>query len=236
MASGSLPHLPPAKPPRDAKKHSKRESDADPLLQRFVILPGDHGNRSYPDLLVALPRMRRGISFEEAHRTLKSRSSFMLAPRQFLDFVDHLLKGEVHIGTGEKADPRIVAMTLQGIVQKGPPARGEWLDSVFSRGDDGVWRVAYRQLQPSGLLREVVEDLEPCLMSDDRIDFQAWREDATSQGMPPVGTPKGYLRYFAPIDGGVAHFAANSAIVKFGCHWLGQAPILGVREAKLLPD
>lgn len=218
------------------KKHTKLEDDTDPLLQRFVILPGDHGNRSYPDLLVALPRMRRGIPFDEAHRLLRGRSSFMLSPRVFLDFVDHLLGGNVHIGTGAKADSRIVAMALQGIVQKGPPARGEWLDSVFSRGDDGNWRVAYRKIQPSGLFQEVVEDLEPCLMTDDRVDFQAWREHATSQGMPPIGTPKGYLRYFAPVDGGVAHFAANSATVKFGCHWLGQAPILGVREAKLFVD
>src|SRR3989344_961370 len=189
----------------------------------YLILPGrQHGNYEYPDLLVSTDRSHLGRNWNDAYEALRQEDSFMLNPRQFVDFLSLLKSGEAYDGNGKRVNREKLGSVLDDIVKVKSPVRAEWLDAKFS--SQGTirkkWYMGYRDFQGN----EIINPLEDCLRSDKvpGIDLNYWLSNATSQGLPPSNNTDGGLYYYHPREGAVVWFGANSGRVDLNC---GRDPV-----------
>ena len=127
----------------------------------YLILPGkQHGDYSYPDLLVQTTRLGYDPEVENIAKKLNltlsdtgtenngsgfigninwstalklnlSLDSFTLNPRQYLDFLALLKFGNAFYADGKKADKDVLDNILDEIITKRNPYRAEWLDADF---------------------------------------------------------------------------------------------------------
>ena len=202
----------------------------------YLILPGrQHGNYEYPDLLVSTDRSHLGRNWNDAYEALRQEDSFMLNPRQFVDFLSLLKSGEAYDGNGKRVNREKLGSVLDDIVKVKSPVRAEWLDAKFSKQGTirKKWYMGYRDFQGN----EIINPLEDCLRSDKvpGIDLNYWLSNATSQGLPPSNNTDGGLYYWHPRDGAVVRFGAGSDWVFLGCNGYPDFSdsALGVRRAKI---
>src|SRR3989344_9495227 len=88
----------------------------------YLILPGrQHGNYEYPDLLVSTDRSHLGRNWNDAYEALRQEDSFMLNPRQFVDFLSLLKSGEAYDGNGRKVNKGKLGSVLDDIVKVKSP-------------------------------------------------------------------------------------------------------------------
>ena len=200
---------------------------------KYLILEGrKHGSYEYPDLLVGMERDYLGKDWNDAHTALNQNNSYMLTIRQFVDFLSLLKSGSAYDGKGNKVDKRKLDSILDEIVTVRNPWRSEWLDAKFKNGN-----IIYHNLvgNPSSLV-EVREPLSAYLDKDKTpgINLDNWLKEANQHGLPKKTVDKGKMYYWAPADGAVAGFLADSVRALLYC---GRDPTdtnasLGVRPVR----
>ena len=202
--------------------------------ESYVILPGKvHGGYSYPELLVSVDRKYNGNNWFKAHEKLHKDDSFMLTPRQFVDFLELLMLGKVYDGAGGKIDSSRVSQLLEDITTKRDPYRAEWLDADF-KVVGGKLMMNYNHRTISGkLVPQNIEQLESCLMEDCYVDLSS----ANRQGFPTRKSSNQEFYFWHPLsdNNSVARFWADSGRVYLSCSWFPQVSDsgLGVRVAKI---
>ena len=162
----------------------------------YLILPGkQHGDYSYPDLLVQTTRLGYdpeveniakklnltlsdtgtenngsgfigNINWEQALKLNLSLDSFTLNPRQYLDFLALLKSGNAFYADGKKADKNALDNILDEIITKRAPYRAEWLDADFKVKNDKLYVNYNHKLVGNDLVPQKSELLEECLMED----------------------------------------------------------------------
>ncbi len=219
------------KPPEPPKPERKIIADIS-APESYILLEGKaHGSYSYPDILVSMDKFLPNLNWQQAHEALQKENSLMLAPRQYVDFLNLLKSGNAYDGNGNKIDSSRLSAMLEDITAVRDPWRAEWLDAKF--GNDAI---TYHKINPDGSSKQVTEPLEECLTQDRTpgIDLDDWIKRANNQGLPPENVKEGSLYYWYPRNGCVAGFDAYSGWAYFGCNGdpLSSGAALRVRRAK----
>ena len=209
-----------------------------PNPESYIILEGQkHGTYSYPDMLVSMDKSYFNQDWYSAQRTVHQNNECMLTPRQFVDFLNLLKSDRAYNGEGKPLPGSKLNSLLDEIiiVRSHWSAewlarnywRVEWLDACFSAQGETT-KVTYHTIRGDGILEQVTEPLEDCLMNDKTpgIDLDDWLKKATYQGFPDKktgsGSPdkktgSGSLYYWYPRDERVAGFGASSVGAGLGC-------------------
>lgn len=206
--------------------------------ENYIILEGrKHGSYEYPDLLLPSQRNHFNEDWNQSHESLKTENSYMITIRQFVDFLNLLKSGEVYNGAGRKIDSRNVNKVLDEILTLKDPWRAEWLDARFTKKQGNEMYVNYHKINNNGIIEEVTEPLEECLMKDRApgMNLDDWLKNANNQGLPKKDVAEGDLYYWNPRKDRVAWFGASSVGADLVC---GRDPAdsdagLGVRGAKI---
>ena len=191
----------------------------------YIILPGAiHGNYSYSDTLVAMERTHHGKNWNDTYVALINEGASMLSIRQFVDFLSLLKSGKAFDGNGSPIDKLKLDSILDEIYTVRSPWRAEWLDAKFSVTDKtlgmfgGKTFINYNHKLINGqLVAQRNEELEECLMRDEKIDISDWLSNATPQGLPQKNCATGSLYYWYPKNGKVARFRAVSDRADLSC-------------------
>ncbi len=210
--------------------------------ENYIILEGQtHGSYSYPDLLVATSLSHKDKDWDATQAALHGKDSFMLTPRQYVDFLNLLRSGKAFYGSGKQIDSKTLERLYDEITEVRDPWRAEHLDAKFSKGGIPVintkWGITYHKINQDGTLTPVTEPLQDVLMSDKKpgISIDDWLKNATDQGLPSPKVSDGQLWYWHPRDGAVAGFDANSGGAGLGCYGNPQYSnsALGVRPCRV---
>ncbi len=204
-------------------------------LDSYLILPGRvYGNYEYSDLLVAQDVSYKGKNWHESHEALHREDSFMLNPRQFIDFLNLLKKRKVYDGRGNKANSSRVRAILGGIMGKrGPSWRAEWLDAYFAYVDRNMYMFYNHRTIDGRLLATRVEPLEKYIREDCYVDLGS----ANRLGLPVKKSRSQETYFMSPRENSVARFGAGSDGVVLDCDGdsLDSDSALGSRRAKIFP-
>ncbi|HLC53276.1 MAG TPA: hypothetical protein VJK03_01915 [Candidatus Nanoarchaeia archaeon] len=203
---------------------------------KYIILEGrTHGIYSYPDMLVPMQRAYLGKNWNQAYDALRAEDAHMLTIRQFADFLKLIKSGNAFDGNGSHVARVALTNCLNDIIEVRDPWRAEWLDASFKIVGRKM-QISYNVLQ-NGVATRVTAPAKDYLNRDRTpgIDFNAWLDNATEQGLPSARIAKGDLYYWKPLDGAVAGFDANSGRADLVCNWDPQItnPELGVRAARV---
>ncbi len=201
-------------------------------LDSYLILPGRaRGNYEYPDLLVAQDVSYKGKNWHESHEVLHREDSFMLNPRQFIDFLNLLKKRKVYDGRGSKANSSRVRAVLGGIMGKRDPWRAEWLDAYFAYVDRNMYMFYNHRTIDGRLLATRVEPLEKYIREDCYVDLGS----ANRQGLPVKKSRSQETYFMGPRKNSVAWLRADFGRVVLCCNWdsLPSGSALGSRRAKI---
>ncbi len=226
----------------------KPSLDLDDLSQ-YVLVEGK--KYYYPDILVPLKRLPYtpeveakaknlglnlinndqgyigNINWEESHNLLRGLGRIMVNPRQYVDFLQLLRSGKAYDGNGNIIPDYVLQNTFEDITAVRNPWRAEWLDAKFRR-QGKIFDIVYWNN---------ADMLTDTLMTDKNpgIDLETWIKKANEFGLPKPKIPKGDLYYYAPRDGAVAGFYADSGGADLNC--IGDPSYrgvrLGVRAARL---
>ena|SRR3989344_8957744 len=202
---------------------------------KFIILEGRvHGSYSYPDLLVSTDKCLFDKNSYEQHEALHKKNSFMLHPRQFVDFLNLIHTGKAYDGNGKKISAEKLDSVLGEIINARNPWRSENLDAYFNV-ENNAMNITYYKLNDNGNFEKVTELLQDCLMKDKYVDLGDWLKNANEQGLPNKNIKKGNLFYEYPIADSVARFGAYSDWAGLNCDWnpSSSSSSLGVRFAKI---
>lgn len=224
--------------PSARRKKGKNTSQSAPSPSNFanakdyIILEArQHGSYSYPDTLVPMEKSHFGKDWNKTHEDLTKEGAYMLTIRQFADFLNLLKSGKAFDGTGKLVRKEKLESVFNEIVEVRDPWRSEWLDAKFEGGS-----IIYHTLNGNNL-EEINEPLANYIKTDKipGISLDDWLKRANYQGLPVPKTNKGRLCYWAPADGSVAGFYADSGRVDLDC---GRNPVfagasLGVRSARV---
>ena len=205
-------------------------TDAD----KYIILPeAQHGSYSYPEMLVSMNKRHFNKDWNEAHELLIKDNAYMLSIRQFVDFLSLLKSGKAFDGNGKRLDKGKLEDVLNDIIEVREPYRAEWLDAKFEDGN-----IVYHTLERKSGHYTLVETKEPLAdyIKKDKspgINLDDWLKKANNHGLPTPKTNKGKMYYWAPTEGAVAGFWADSGGADLYC---GRNPSfsnesLGVRAA-----
>ena len=190
-------------------------------LDRYILLEGrDHGDYSYPDLLISMDKSHARMSWYETHAALARNGSYMLTIRQFADLLALLKSGKAFDGSGKLLGKSVSENIFDEIVARSNVSQSEWLDAKFSRkGLAQKLYITYHKIRASGILDEVTEPLDKCLSWSKKpgIDINFWLDSSTLQGMPGNHAPDGDVYYLCPRNGKVASFTAYADKVIFSC-------------------
>ncbi len=202
-------------------------------LDSYLILPGRaYGNYKYPELLVSMDKAYHGKDWYETHQALHSEGSFMLNPRQFIDFLDLLKSGKkMDDGNRNKADSSRVQAVLDEIMGKRKPWRAEWLDAYFANVEEDMHMLYNHRMINGRLLPTKAEPLEKCLMEYDYADLGS----ANRQGLPIKKSRSQEIYFLYPEKDAIAGFGADFDRVRLFCcrDPSGSNRGLGVRSAKI---
>jgi len=195
---------------------------------QYIILEGrQHGNYSYPDILVAMDRTHQNTNWSQAWDALRNEDAFMLTIRQYVDFLNVLKSGKAYDGNGTQIPDSRLTELFNDITQIKSPWRREWLDAKFKNVSAGrtlgvipknELHISYHVLDNGGQ-RETSEKLDDCLMGDKTpgISMNYWLANATDQGLPQKNNDSGQLYYWHPRNGRVARFGASSGRAGLNC-------------------
>ena len=191
-------------------------TDAD----KYIILPeAQHGSYSYPEMLVSMDKKHFNKDWNKAHELLAKEDVYMLTIRQFADFLSLLKSGKAFDGNGKKLDNGKLEAVLNDIIEVREPWRSEWLDAKFEDGN-----IIYHTLERKSGSYTLVETKEPLAnyIKKDKvpgINLDDWLKKANNHGLPTSKTNKGYMHYWAPTEGTVAGFVADSDWAGLDCGW-----------------
>ena len=202
----------------------------------YIILPGrKHGSYEYPDLLVPAERTHKGKKWYQAKESLYLDGSYMITPRQFVDFINLLRSGNAYDGLGVKLDTKRVKALLDDILEQKDPYRAEWLDARFAQSGKTL-NVMYHKIKSDGSIEDVAEPLQDCLMEDKQpgISLDYWLRNANNQGLPPKNISDGSIYYWYPRDKTVARVGAGPSRVGLDAYGdpVDSNSLLGVRAAR----
>jgi hypothetical protein len=110
------------------------------------------------------------------------------------------------------------------------PWRSEWLDAKFENGN-----MKYHVFA-DGDIKENSQPISAEVLMQNKIpgiNLEAWLND-NYFGLPKSNIPKGNLYYWAPVEGRVARFSADSVRALLSCDWYpwGTSASLGVRVGR----
>ncbi len=204
-------------------------------VDKYIILPeAQHGNYSYPEMLVAMDKRHFDKDWNKAHELLIKENAYMLTIRQFADFLSLLKSGKAFDGNGNKLDKRKLEDVLNDIIEVREPYRAEWLDAKFEDGN-----IIYHALKRKSGHYTLVETKEPLAnyIEEDKapgINLNDWLKKANNHGLPTPKTNKGKMYYWSPVEGTVAWFGADSGGAFLGCVRYSSISrvSLGVRPAR----
>jgi len=206
--------------------------------KNWIILPGNDkvGNSSYPTILISIEKFYFHKNWDECQELLYKNGEFMLTVRQFVDFLNLLISGDVKYANGEKVPKKEAERILNEIIGVENIQRGEWLDARFIDKERQSY-IVYHKVNAKGQIAEITEPLN-CLIKvrTPGIDLNSWLETATYQGLPLSDIKNGSLYYWSPKKNCVARFWADSYCVHLFCDWnpTSSNDDLGVRRAKIL--
>src|SRR3989344_6154432 len=203
--------------------------------EQFIILEGRaHGSYSYSDLLVSIDKYLFNKNSYEQHEALHEINSFMLHPRQFVDFLNLIRTGKAYDGNGKRISTERLDSILGEIINIRDPLRAENLDAYFDVKNRAM-NIMYYKLNADGKFEKVREPLQDCLMKDKCINLQDYIKNANEQGFPNKNIKKGDLFYGYPILDAVARFNAYSDWAYLYCdrNPSDSYSSLGVRVAKI---
>ena len=201
----------------------------------YIILPAKkHRDYEYPDMLVNMGKTHFGKDASDT-RTLVYGSGYVeLTIRQFVDFLNLLRSGQAFDGTGGRIQPSKLLEIFNDITEVKNPWRAEHLDARFSKSGEQM-NMLYHVIE-NGQAKEVMQPIDGYLTSNKNpgISLDDWLATATEHGLPRKQTSNGNLWYWAPTDGTVARFDANSGRAFLDCvrYPADSNPRLGVRLAR----
>ena len=197
--------------------------------QNYIILPGTiHGKYTYPQLLVSMTITHKNKNWNDTHAALAAEQASMLSPRQFVDFLNLLQRGNsAYDGLGKKLSKKKCDAILDEIWTVRDPWRAEWFDAKFeSRGGlAGIGTKLFinygHTFQNNTVTPTHSEELTGYLANDKTpgIDKDDWLAKATVHGLPARSISDGQLYYWHPHNGKVAGFYANSVWASLYCGW-----------------
>ncbi len=182
--------------------------------ENLIILPAKSTPRyNYPDLYISthLIDTVSGWKWEEAIQFAFEKELYILTPREFVDFLDLLRSGnQVYDGSGRQISADRISEITNEIFGGGRIHSYELFDTRYRNIDGQIHAVS-----ANGYIDERVQGLDtkplaPHLMGEKlQISLDYWLANATEDGLPPVETPCGDLRYFAPADGCIPRFGGT---------------------------
>jgi len=194
-----------------------------PNMAGFIYVPSIK-------LYVAEQRSLQNNNWNQAHEELAKQKGKMLTIPQFEEFIKYLKHGY--------KDKRKAEAILDDVLTVRDPWRAEHLDAYFEE-KNGVLHINYDHTFTGGKLKVgKSEPLKDYLTANKTpgIDLDDLLTKANKHGLPKPDFKQGELYYYAPVNGAVARFGANSGRAGLSCSgdpsgWDGR---LGVRVAKIL--
>ncbi len=182
--------------------------------ENLIILPAKSAPRyNYPDLYISthLIDTIRGWKWEEAIQFASEKEFYILTPREFVDFLNLLKSGnQVYDGSGRQISADRISEITDEIFGGGRIHSYELFNTRYKNIDGQIHAVS-----ANGYIDERVQGLDAKSLAPYRsgisplgaqISLDYWLKNATEDGLPPVETPCGDLRYFAPADGCIPRF------------------------------
>ena len=197
----------------------------------YIVLPARaHGTYQYADTLVAMELSHKGKNWNDSHKLLADEGAYMLSIRQFVDFLNLLQSGSAFDGSGDPVQKPQLDEILDEIWTIRNPWRSEWLDAQFeSRGGvigiGSKIHIHYEHRFVNGQLtsQRPAEQLKDYLASNKTpgIILQDWLTTTNEHGLPKANstTVQNGLYYWAPTNGYVAGFGADSDWAGLYCVW-----------------
>ena len=168
------------------------------------------------------PEFVGNMNFEEAIMLNKEAGNATLSPvlyREFLKLVKEGIDGKVvYDGTGNHLQKDRLIQVFNEITEVRAPYRAEWIDAKFSKQGRKM-RMTY-PIFKNNAWEYATEELEGHLKRNKTpgISLESWLKKASPHGLPLTKFTKGELYYWAPVDGDVAGFWADSGWADFGCY------------------
>ncbi len=138
------------------------------------------------NIRVAKERSFYGLTWYGAHNKLYEQNGRMLTIKEFTDFIRSILSGDPTDGLGNKLAPDEVTKIYKSVTRAGRDV-GEWLDARFV-DINGISYINYDHRFIDGQLKPQNSEPLEGLMEDEKISFEYWLRNATSQGLPPRDT------------------------------------------------
>lgn len=165
-------------------------------------------------LYVSRERAFQDKNWFDVHKELKKEGCRMLNLFEYIKFLEHVRTNNPDI--------------YEDITAVRKPTRGEWIDAFFEQRKDEMYVLTDNKTKSEKLDSYLSNDKTP------GIDLESWIKSPTKQGLPKSNIKDGSLYYWAPENGCVARFYADSDRANLGC---GRDPRgsygwLGVRRAK----
>ena len=192
-----------------------------PNLDGYIYIPST-------GLYVAKERTHFNENWTQCNESLKQEGQglFMMNMYEFVEFLKHL-----------KENPNQENNSIyESITAVRSPYRGEWIDARFNQKQKKMV-IDYHKLDPIGN-RELVHEALVDYLDENKtpgIDLEEWINNSTTQGFPRKDSLRGDLYYYAPVNGRVARFDADSdgARLKYDRNPDCTDAGLGVRAAKI---
>ena len=198
-------------------EEQRKTSPSAKELEGFIYVPSIN-------LYLSKEVSHKGKSWNECHEILSKEDAFMPTIYHFKEFLKYMRENPN--GTNDASGSEIETI-LDEILTVRDPWRAEWLDAKFEKRKDGLYLLT-KQGSPEKLTDYLDKTRNP------GIDLDDWLENANSQGLPSSKTKDGKLYYYAPVDGRVARFDADSDGAYLGCDDgvpVSRSDSLGVRRA-----
>lgn len=210
------------------------EVNQEPSLDSYIILPE---TKYHPDILVSQARTHQYKDWYQTHKALHQEHSFMLQPKEFIDFTLRLeLERRLYDGNGKLINPNLRNSLLDDILAKREPDRAEWLDARFLEVDGMMYMLSNHRTVGEDLIHLRAEPFGRDINQSCYVDLSNFNR----QGLPIKRSrnqeyKQGRNIYFCPpVIDSVAGSIAGSGGVRLGCLWipLCSGAGLGVRQAK----
>jgi len=175
-------------------------------------------------LYVAKQKELFGKNWDEQREILHERKDRMPTPLEYVAFLNELRK----LNTDESRE------ILDEIYAVRSPWRSEYLDAKFKVTKKKVITMSYYTFEGDKIVQKSV-DLQNILRENKTpgISLDSWLQD-NEYGIPKSSIASGDLCYWAPQNGRVAGFGADSGGAGFGCGGVPSSRVasLGVRAVR----
>jgi hypothetical protein len=205
-----------------SKKGRGRKAEASVIARAEA--PSLDGFEYVPSIGIYVSKGREllGSNWNDCQTALHQRGDKMLTIHEFVEFLKHLKAKNDEEARG----------ILDEIYTVRSPWRNEWLDAKFENGN-----MKYHVFA-DGDIKENSQPISAGVLMQNKIpgiNLEAWLND-NYFGLPKSNIPDGNLYYWAPVEGAVAWFDANSNGADLSCDRdpSDTNPSLGVRVGRTL--